>query len=509
MNAEKPSRAFSRGVPGAARPTTIVVGAGAAGAALAARLSEDPARRVLLLEAGDADSPFPPELLDASTIQGAHPRHPANWSHPAHLTPERPYRIARGRILGGSSTINGSSFIRARPADLAEWARIGGERWSAAEAREIWRAMETDEDFPDSPLHGSAGPIPVRRALPEPLTRAFTAAALARGHALEPDKNGEQPIGVGPVPANIRDGVRVNVALACLEPVRGRANLEVRGGTTVGRVLFEGGRAVGVETRGGEIRGEEVVLCAGAIGSAAILLASGVGPRRALERLGVGVVADAPVGQSFSDHPNVALGWRARPGVPPTGSAFPAVLHVDTTGGRHPDGDVEILLSAAPIGRLLTGADVSDDHHQLIVGLQVPRSRGELALRSADPDVPVRIDYRYLEDERDRERLRAGVREAVALLGAGAFDGIVDAPELTDVDLDDAVLDAWIRERLGTAIHACGTVPLGTAVDGTGRVIGIDGLRVADTSILPVVPSRGPFASAVLVAEVVARAMSR
>lgn len=498
--------------------TTIVVGGGASGAALAARLSEDPARRVVLLESGDASGRFCAELLDSSTVRGAVPGHPANWSYPARLRPGRDYAIARGRILGGSSTINGAAFVRARRADHEAWAAAGGARWSSAETLAVWRAIETDADYPASPLHGDRGPVPVRREPATSLSRAFEAAALDRGHVAEPDKNGDQPAGVGPTPSNIVDGVRVNMALAYLEPARSRPNLAIRGGTTVSRVLFAGSRAIGVETPGGELRADEVVLCAGAIGTARILLASGVGPRAQLEALGIRVVVDAPVGAAFSDHPQLSIGWRTDLSAPPAPrtAPFPISLAWDSSRvGAHPDGDVELLLAASPLEYLLNGmSGVSRARErQVLVGLQRAESRGTIALVSADPAAPARIDYGYLAGDADRTRLRAGVRETLALLGSAAFAEALGArveladSALRDPDADDRELDQWMLRSLGTAIHMCGTAPMGAVVDGDGAVRGVRGLRVADTSVLPTAPARGPFASAVLVGEVIARAV--
>jgi choline dehydrogenase-like flavoprotein len=517
--------------------TTIIVGAGSSGSALAARLTEDHARDVLLLEAGPAGPGFAPEVLDASSIQGAMPGHPANWSFLGHLTPDLAYTVVRGRMLGGSSAINGAYFIRARAGDHARWARAGGDRWSYESALPVWRALETDGDFPTSPLHGSAGPVPVRRPPAGALTSAFLDAAEARGHRHEIDKNGEETPGAGLVPSNIVDGVRVNGAMAYLpEAERARPNLRIQGDTTVGRVIFDGDRAVGVETSRGVIRAADVVLAAGAIGSARILLASGVGPVADLERLGIVVRADLPVGQAFSDHPDISLSWRPDgPTIDPRERfAFPAALNFDS--GGHPDGDLEILLSVKPLGYLLTGTTralsgglgaalrhplrsaravrgisarraamqmAHRDDLPLIVGLQSPSGRGTLTLQTADPGAPPRIDYHYLGEADDRRRLRTGIREAAALVRE--MRGKLT--ELHDPDVDDSALDRWMLSHLGTAIHMCGTVPMGSVVDGAGRVHGITGLRVADTSILAVVPTRGPAASAVLAGEIIARAM--
>ncbi len=490
---------------------TIVVGGGAAGAALAARLSDDPDREVTLVEAGPADGVYPPDLLDASGIPGAVTGHPANWAHEAHLAPGRPYRVARGKILGGSTTINGGYFVRARRGDHDVWADAGGPRWSYDSCLPVWRAIETDVDFGETALHGGAGPMPVQRYGGGPLASAFIAAAVARGHALEPDKNGEQPAGVGPVPSNVRGDVRVNTGLAYLEPVRSRPNLTIVGSTTVGRIRWNGTRAVGVETDAGELDADEVVLCAGAIGSARILLSSGVGPQGPLSALGVPVRSDLPVGAAFADHPDIAVAWRPRGVIPDSADAFPfpVALHWDAAGREGTDGDLELLLAARPLEQLLNGSADPDADLQVILGLQAPTGRGELTLQSADPAAPPRIDYRYLDEASDRDRLRAGIRETAALLRTREF-GVLCAglSDLGEAELDDdRALDDWMAARLGTAIHMCATAPMGVVVDGAGRVNGVDGLRVADTSILPTVPSRGPAASAVLVGEVIARAM--
>jgi predicted dehydrogenase (TIGR03970 family) len=497
---------------GGIRMTTLVVGGGSAGSALAARLTQDGDRDVLLLEAGPAAAGFAPDVRDGSSIRGALPGHPASWSFPSHLTAERDYTLVRGRMLGGSSAVNGGYFIRARARDHHGWAQAGGDRWSYASALPVWRALETDADFPDSPLHGSTGPMPIRRPDVVGLTAAFLRAARARGHQAERDKNGEERPGAGLVPSTIVDGVRVSTATAYLpEAVRAGPGLRVEGDTTVGRVLIEGGRAVGVETARGEIRADEVVLTAGAIGTARILLSSGIGPATQLETLGVRVRADLPVGTAFSDHPNVSLAWR--PEDPASGSAgrhaFPAAVHFDS--GGWPDADLEILLSVKPLRHLLlggsgttAGSDLARlDDLPLLVGLQSPSARGTLSLQAADPGAPPRIDFHYLEEADDRRRLRVGVREATALVGM--MGGRVMS--LPETDLDDDALDAWVAANLGTAIHMCGTAPMGAVVDGTGQVRGIAGLRVADTSIIPVAPLRGPAASAVLVGEIIARAM--
>ncbi len=501
----------------------IVVGAGAAGAALASRLSEDPGRTVLLLEAGPVPrdlSQYPGDVLDARHIPGAQPGHPAVRTYPAHLTPERPYTVPRGQYLGGSTTVNGGYFIRARREDFDRWAAAGNPAWAYDRVLPLLRALETDLDYGQNDLHGDRGPVRVRRGeLAHPAAAAFRAAAQELGHPLEPDKNDQGPPGFGPVPSNAVDGVRLNTGISYLLPALGRPNLTVAGDCPVRRVVVHRGRATGVVVRrdGRDIvvPAGQVVLCAGAFATPHLLQLSGIGPRPLLEGLGIPVVKDAPVGTSLSDHPQLVLEWTPRQELSAPGDSWlGGCLHLSSSDHCHP-GDVEILQSLIPMAGLVGGTvTVPGAPLAFLVSVLSPRSTGRLLIRSADPLVPPRIEYGYLATPDDRRRLLEAARATARLISTRAFADVSEGllqpgPDVLD---NNGALDEWIRGHLGTSHHTCGTAPMGpddrdAVVDQYGRVHGVRGLRVADTSILPSAPLRGPAATAVLIGELIAHAM--
>ncbi|MCU1420452.1 MAG: glucose-methanol-choline oxidoreductase [Microbacteriaceae bacterium] len=491
----------------------IVVGGGSAGSVVAARLSENPDRAVLLLEAGSAPRSiggYPPELLDPGTVRGAEPGHPDNWAFAAELMPGRAYSIARGRILGGSSATNGAYFVRARRGDFDRWAAFG-EEWGYERSLPFLRRLERDVQFGDTEVHGRSGPVTVDRpSQSSPVARAFAEAALAAGFAEEPDKNDQLAPGVGPVPMDVRDGVRWNSALAYLLPALDRPNLTVRGGSEVARVLVEQGRAMGVELLdGSRISAKRVVLAAGAVKSPQLLLLSGIGSRARLEALGIDVVADLPgVGLNASDHPQVAVPWT--PVGDPADYAAPRILEsaLNFSSGGRDDGDLELLPMLKPTAYLLDGRTRGGDL-EILASAQAGESRGSVTLASADPRVPPRIDYGYLATDGDRRMLRRGVTTAIDLIRSRAFSPLVARTDLPD-PADEPAVDRWMLAHLGTSIHLCGTARLGPAgdpgavVDQRGSVHGLEGLHVADTSILPSAPVRGPANTAILIGERIA-----
>ncbi|MER6982681.1 mycofactocin dehydrogenase MftG [Streptomyces carpinensis] len=516
------------------RPDVVVVGAGAAGAVLTARLTEDSDRNVLLVDAGPiprGKDGFGPALLDARLVPGALPNHPATTAHPVRLTPERPWLVTRGRVLGGSTTVNGGYFIRARREDFDRWAAASNPAWAYDEVLPFLRTLENDLDLGPSQLHGGQGPMRIRRGrIAHPAAVAFRDAARHLGFPADPDKNDQAPPGFGPVPSNAVDGIRLNTGLTYLPPeVLDRPNLTVLGGWQARRVVIEDGRATGVvvERDGGRatVEAGSVVLSTGALSTPHLLQLSGIGPRADLERLGIPVVRDAPaVGASFSDHPQVVLDWMPREDLDaPAESWLGGCLHLPCaeggSDGAGTRGDLEVLQSLVPMAGLVSGAvSIPGAPLSFLASVQTPRPNGRLRIRSADPGTSPDIDYNFLSAAEDFSRLREVVRVTAALIDTPPFadisHGLLDpGPEVLN---DDRALDRWIRDHLGTAQHTCGTVPMGPlddpgrgAVDQFGRVHGVRALRVADTSILPDAPQRGPAATAVLIGEFIADAMRR
>ncbi|WP_280300056.1 GMC family oxidoreductase N-terminal domain-containing protein [Nocardia neocaledoniensis] len=512
--------------------STLVVGAGSAGCVVAARLSADPDHTVLVLEAGPvwaSAARIPAPLLDPGHLPVG-PESAVVWRYPGNLV--------RGKLIGGSGAINGSYFLRPPAADFTAWSAVAASSmWSYEAVLPFFAALEADRDFGTAPGHGAHGPIPVERtADPAPVSREFAYTCAASGFREIADLNGvaasgpggdaesaersedpgrgadrvaraaggpagfgaESVLGIargpsspdagqgtgrtdgfGRVPLAVADGRRAGPALTHLYPALARPNLTVTGGTTVTRLLLRGSRVVGVEWSRGRERGttfaDRVIVCAGAVESAALLIRSGIGPEPLLRSLGIPVVLPAPVGAWCTDHPEIGVEYS---GPEPIGStvALEYVLELD---------DLELR----PYTPMFTPG-----LRRLGVALMTPDTPGRLTLVSADPTVPARIDQGYLRAEHDRARLRAGVRTAAELLRL----------PLGEID------DAWLRAHLGTSQHLSGTCRMGPAddrravVDPAGRVHGIDGLTIADLSVLPVPIHRGPQATVLLLAAVIA-----
>jgi predicted dehydrogenase (TIGR03970 family) len=465
----------------ASHSDVLIVGAGSAGSVVAERLSADPGCTVTVLEAG-------PGLIDtallAQTANGL--QLPIGVSSPLvrrYLTtltdrPARQVPIVRGATVGGSGAVNGGYFGRGLPADFDG---IGLPGWAWSDVLEHFRAIETDLDF-DTAVHGDSGPIPVRRTHDlTGTTESFVAATQRAGFAWIADLNDvgrELQSGVGAVPLNIVDGVRTSAGAAFLLPALERPNLTLLSRTRALRLRFSSTTVVGVDAVDPEglvaLTADRVVLCAGAIQSAHLLMLSGIGPEAMLKAVGVDVVAALPVGVGCSDHPEWVMptSWTVAVDRP--------VLEVVLTTS---DG-IEIRpYTGGFVAMTGDGTPGHRDWPHVGVALMRPRSRGRITLVSADPAVPPLIEHRYDSEPADVALLRRAAELARELCGATTHVGPA----------------VW-----STSQHLCGSAPLGShddpkaVVDQRCRVRGIDNLWVIDGSVLPVVPSRGPHATIVM-----------
>ena len=420
------------------------------------------------------------------------------WGYTGRATDQNPEMfVPRGRIVGGSSAVNAQVFLRGLPEDYDCWAAKGNNEWSYEKLLPYFERNEAD------PLHGTNGPIPVRRHTHDELNpdqRALYNAAIAAGFPETDDHNAPDSTGVGFIPLNNRDGVRWSTAMGYLDPARERANLTIRGNRFVRRVMFKGTRAIGVEVEAAEgvqdVHANEVVLCGGAIGSPHLLMLSGVGPADQLQKVGVPVLHNLPgVGQNLRDHPYAPVSLRAGPGYGVDGTYPKVQVGVYCTAeGSDLRNDIFIIaVSGVTAGGFYTterpvirGFDVQA-HLYLAVGA------GEIKLQSTDPHVQPVLDYNYLTEEFDRKRLRDGIRKIIELLEHSAFEELIEeriGP--TDADLiTDHALDAWLMGMVRTTHHVSATCKMGpgsdpmAAVDQYCNVHGLEGLRVADASVMP------------------------
>ncbi|MGE5227122.1 MAG: choline dehydrogenase [Planctomycetaceae bacterium] len=528
---------------GSTRYDFVIVGGGSAGSALANRLSTDPSNRVLVLEAGRSDYPWDVFIHMPAALTFPIGSRFYDWKYESEPEPfmngRRIYH-ARGKVLGGSSSINGMIFQRGNPLDYERWAAEPGmETWDHAHCLPYFKRMETCLAAErDDPYRGHSGPLVLERGpARSPLFGAFFEAVQQAGYPLTDDVNGYRQEGFAPFDRNVHRGRRLSAARAYLHPVLRRPNLEVRTRAFVSRVVFEGTRAVGVEyTRGKgspeRVTAGEVVLCGGAINTPQLLQLSGVGDAEALGRLGIASVADLPgVGRNLQDHLEVYIQhactqpvsvqpglkmWR-RPFIGAQWlflrSGLGATNHFEAGGFVRGDDDVaypNLMFHFLPIAVRYDGSAPAGGHgYQVHIGPMYSDARGSVTLKTTDPRVHPALRFNYVSTEQDRREWLEAIHVARDILNRPAFQPF-SGGELSPgpaVGTDEEIL-AWVARDAETALHPSCTAKMGPSSDPlavvdplTMAVHGTRGLRVVDASVFPYITNGNIYAPVMMTAE--------
>ena len=493
----------------------IVIGAGSAGCVLADRLSEDGRNSVLILEAGGSDRSLFIRMPTALSIPMGMARY--TWGYQSEPEPHlggRRLHVPRGRVVGGSSSINGMVYVRGHALDFERWVEEGAEGWGYSDVLPYFRRAESFAGGADS-WRGGEGPLATKRGgMSNPLCRAFIEAGRQAGYPATADPNGFQQDGFGPMDQTIHRGERWSAARGWLDRAVKRSNVELRMDAHVTRVLFDQGRASGVEMRrSGTVsrvtarRG--VILAAGAIASPHLLLLSGIGPAEQLAAHGVEVIADRPgVGENLQDHLEFYFQMGCR---------HPVTLHSAMTPWAKAWIGLRWLLQRDGLGAtnhfeaggfIRSRAGIRHPDMQAHVGTLRTRSRGRVALRSADPQAHPSILFNHMSHEDDWIEMRAALRLTREIFAQPAMADWIDGEIAPGAHVtSDSEIDDFIRERVESAYHPCGACRMGRAddpmsvVDSKTRVIGVDGLFVADSSIMPSVTSGNLNAPTLMIGE--------
>jgi len=499
----------------------IIVGAGSAGIPLAVRLSSDPGRRVALIEAGpDYRTPAetPQDILDGNQMSLVD----HDWRLTADLLPDRTTRYFQGKVIGGASAVGNTIAIRGIPQDFDEWAAAGNSEWSWSKVLPHFLALENDLDY-GGEFHSQGGPVPIRRWRPEELTPAqqsFYDSCLAFGFPQVDDHNHPTSTGVGPAPSTRSDSrIRVSTASGYLPAARARENLTILADTLVSRVLLDGEVVRGVEVVDGsttrELRASRVILAAGTVYTPSILLRSGIGPKDDLSRLGIEVRADLPgVGAGMSDQARTGVFLVPKPGAENFGKAMGQIVVRAAAASTGRENDMYYAMVnhfelANQFPHLSQAAQTGRVFSVLVVARQ-PNSRGRITLASTDARVAPRIDLNFLSNEKDYQLLADGLRVGWEVSQSPKLRDLAERIVLLDdklIDSDDAVHD-YINATVDPAYNPVGTARMGTddmaVVDQRCAVHGIDGLYVADASVMPTMVRANINLSVIMIGERVA-----